>query len=68
MVCMLAFGGLSIADDLAEDSGRRLTLPPADAVLDEECAVEGVKHVGRSEAASLERSIKVLANLLGRPE
>ena len=41
MVCMLAFGGLSIADDLAEDSGRRLTLPPADAVLDEERPVEG---------------------------
>ena len=40
MVCMLAFGGLSIADDLAEDSGRLLTLPPADAVLDEERAVE----------------------------
>ena len=33
---MLVFGGLSIADDLAEDSGRRLTLPPADTVLDEE--------------------------------
>ena len=46
MVCMLAFGGpgLSIADDLAEDSGRRLTLPPADAVLDEERAVEGGKN------------------------
>jgi hypothetical protein len=43
---MLAFGGLSIADDLAEDSGRRLTLPPADAVLDREHCSK-VKQVGR---------------------
>lgn len=49
MVCMLAFGGLSIAEDLAEDSGRRLTLPPVDAVLDEEHAVEGGKMNRRPE-------------------
>lgn len=30
-----------MADDLAEDCGRLLTLPPADAVLNEERAVEG---------------------------
>jgi hypothetical protein len=64
MVCMLALGGLSIVDDLAEDSGRRLTLPPADAVLNKSALLKSeTRRPERNQPAT----VNVHSKLAGVP-